>query len=434
MKILDAGTGSGCIGISIAKYNPSITVYGIDYSLDALEVAQINKKNKLLDHVSDESDEKIRIVLRPKNRNVNPEDLMSSLFEQSDLKNKIFLNMNVLNEKSEPKVMNLKEILKSLLKHRYIILNNRINFQLNKIKKRLEILKGFLIVYKNLNQIIKIIRNSKDLKKELIKRYKLTLLQVESILEMRLRNLKKIEEQDIKKEFKNLELEKKRLTKILNSKVLQRKEINNEYFEIINEFGDNSLYGPRRSILEKFAALSDDELESKLEVIESINFSLINEKFLKAKKGIFKNNAKNATDLNVIINCKSSDELCLLSNIGKSYILNCSNIKFGTTKGVLISSYLKFTSKKSGKKIFNIKKNDKLAGSCLVDKNKDKFLAIFLKESIKFKLMIFDIKEIPYLQKGSGVMYFKSKNFKLHNFCCIDNSFTLNDIDSIENT
>ena len=151
----------------------------------------INKKNKLLDHVSDESDEKIRIVLRPKNRNVDPEDLMNSLFEQTELKNKIFLNMNVLNEKNEPKVMNLKDILKSLLKHRYLILNKKINFQLNKIKRRLEILKGFIIVYKNLNQIIKIIRNAKEPKKELIKRYKFTLVQVEAILEMRLRNLKK---------------------------------------------------------------------------------------------------------------------------------------------------------------------------------------------------------------------------------------------------
>ena len=116
---------------------------------------------------------------------------------------------------------NLKEILKSLLKHRYIILNKRINFQLNKIKKRLEILKGFLTVYKNLNKIIKIIRNSKDPKKELIKKYKFYNIQVEAILEMRLRNLKKIEEFEIKKEFKNLEIERKRLTKIINSKTLQ---------------------------------------------------------------------------------------------------------------------------------------------------------------------------------------------------------------------
>ena len=76
----------------------------------------VNKKNKLLDHVSDESDERIRIVLRPKNRNVKPEDLVNSLFEQTDLKNKFFLNMNVLNERNEPRVMNLKDILKSSIK------------------------------------------------------------------------------------------------------------------------------------------------------------------------------------------------------------------------------------------------------------------------------------------------------------------------------
>ena len=185
----------------------------------------INKKNKLLEHVSDESDERIRIVLRPKNRNVNPEDLMNSLFEQTELKNKFFLNMNVLNEKNEPEIMNLKDILKALLKHRYIILNNRLYFQLNKIKKRLEILKGFLIVYKNLNRIIKIIRNSNNPKKELIKKFKFSVIQVEAILEMRLRNLKKIEEYEIKQEFKILEQEKKRITKILNSSPFFIKEV-----------------------------------------------------------------------------------------------------------------------------------------------------------------------------------------------------------------
>lgn len=449
-----------------------IAVTEIPYSVNKSKLIEklagiiINKKNKLLDHVSDESDEKIRIVLRPKNRNVNPEDLMNSLFEQSELKNKIFLNMNVLNEKNEPKVMNLKEILKSLLKHRYIILNNKINFQLKKIKRRLEILKGFIIVYKNLNQIIKIIRNSKDPKKELIKKYKFTLIQVDSILEMRLRNLKKIEELDIKKEFKNLELEKKRLSKILNSKTLQRKEINNEYTEVINEFGDNSVYGPRRSILEKFVQFTDDELESKLEVIENINVSLINEKFLKSKKGTYKRSEKNIDDVNLIINCKTSDQICLLSNIGKSYILNCSNLKFGSTKGFLISSYLKlkdeekivdlfvykekqqiilssqngygflvksedlFTNKKSGKKIFNIKKNDQFSGSCLINKEKDKFIALFLKDNLKYKLIIFELKEVPYLQKGSGVILFKTKGFKLNNFCSIDDNLSLIDIDS----
>ena len=193
-KIEDLGRGLYQIAITEIPY-----LVNKSKLIEKIAAIIINKKNKLLDHVSDESDEKIRIVLRPKNRNVDPKDLMNSLFEQTELKNKFYLNMNVLNEKSQPKVMNLKELLNSLLKHRYIILINKINYQLNKIKKRLEILKGFLIVYKNLNQIIKIIRNSKDPKKILINKYRLTLIQVDAILEMRLRNLKKIEEIEIKK-------------------------------------------------------------------------------------------------------------------------------------------------------------------------------------------------------------------------------------------
>tara|TARA_B100000963_G_scaffold320898_1_gene303781 strand:+ start:45 stop:2282 length:2238 start_codon:yes stop_codon:yes gene_type:complete len=409
----------------------------------------INKKNKLLEHVSDESDESIRIVLRPRNRNVNPDDLMNSLFEQTELKNKSFLNMNVLNEKKEPQIMNLKDILKALLKHRYNILNNRLRFQLNKIKKRLEILKGFLIVYKNLNRIIKIIRNSKDPKKELVKKFKFSVIQVEAILEMRLRNLKKIEENEIKQEFKALEYEKKRLIKILNSKSLQRKEVNKEYEEVIYQFGDNSKFGKRKSILEKFEVFTDDELVSKLEVVENINISLINNQFLKAKKGHYKiSDIKNDNNSNLILNCKTTDHLCLISNIGKSYVLDGRILKFGSIKGVAISTYIKlsenekiidifkysekskvvlaskdgfafsinlidlYSNKRSGKKIFNIKKNDQFKTSCLVDKNKDNFIGVFLKKDQDIKLLIFKIKELPNLQKGSGVICFKSKGYK----------------------
>ena len=424
----------------------------------------MNKKNKLLEHVSDESDERIRIVLRPKNRNVNPDDLMNSLFEQTELKNKSFLNMNVLNEKNEPKIMNLKEILKSLLKHRYNILNNRLKFQLKKIKRRLEILKGFLIVYKNLNKIIKIIRNSNDPRKELIKKFKFSVIQIESILEMKLRNLKKIEEFEIKKEFKELESEKKRISKILNSKLLQRKEVNREYEEVIYQFGDNSPYGKRKSTLEKFAFFSNNELVSKLEIIENINISLINNQFLKAKKGHFKiSEMKNDVNSNLIINCKTTDYLCLISNIGKSYILDCRILKFGSIKGIAISTYLKlkenekiidmfkyleeskiilaskdgfifsinsidlYSNKKSGKKIFNIKKNDQFKTSCLFDKNKNKFIAIFLKKNSEIKLLIFDTREVPTLQKGSGVISFKSKGYHISSIHALENDLTFYD-------
>ncbi len=429
----------------------------------------INKKNKLLEHVSDESDESIRIVLRPKNRNVNPDDLMNSLFEQTELKIKSFLNMNVLNEKNQPQIMNLKDILKALLKHRYNILNNRLLFQLNKIKKRLEILKGFLIVFKNLNRIIKIIRNSNNPKKELIKKFKFSEIQVEAILEMRLRNLKKIEEREIKQEYKVLEQEKKKITKILNSKPLQRKEINKDYEEVIYQFGDNSKFGKRKSILEKFSVFTDDELVSKLEVVENINISLINNQFLKAKKGHFKiSDLKIDINSSLVINCKTTDQLCLMSNIGKSYILDCRILKFGSIKGAAISTYLKlnenekiidifkyteksevvlaskegfifsvnsidmYSNKKSGKKIFNIKKNDEFKTSCLVDKKKDDFIAIFLRKNQDLKLLIFKIKEVPTLQKGLGVISFKSKDYKTVSIHALENDLMLYDYEKNE--
>ncbi len=429
----------------------------------------INKKNKLLDHISDESDERIRIVLRPKNRNVSPDDLMNSLFEQTELKNKIFLNMNVLNEKNEPQIMNLKDILKSILKHRYTILNNSLYFKLNKIKKRLEILKGFLIVYKNLNKIIKIIRNSNNPKKELTKKFKFSTIQVEAVLEMRLRNLKKIEEKEIRQEFRVLEQEKKRIAKILNSKSLQRKEINKEYEEVIYQFGDNSKFGTRKSILEKFAVFTDDELVSKLEVVENINISLINNQFLKAKKGHFKiSDMKSNDNANLILNCKTIDYLCLLSNIGKSYILDCRILKFGSIKGVAISTYLKlkenekiidifkytekskvilaskegfvfsinsidlYSNQKSGKKIFNIKKNDYFKTSCLVDKKKDSFIGLFLIKDQDIKLLIFKINEIPTLKKGSGVIAFKSKDYKISSIHTLKNDLVFYDYEKNE--
>ncbi len=442
-KVEDLGRGSYQIAITEIPY-----LVNKSKLIEKIADIIINKKNKLLDHVSDESDQLIRIVLRPKNRNVDPIDLMNSLYEQTDLKIKVFLNMNVLNEKNQPKVMSLKEILSSLLKHRYVILNKKINFRLEKIKKRLEILKGFLIVYANLNKIIKIIRTAKDPKKELIKKYRFSILQVDAILEMRLRNLKKIEEIEIKNEFRDLEKEKKRLFKILKSKSLQRNEINNEYTEIIQKFGNNSDFGPRKSNFEKFLNISEDELEKKLEVIENINISLIGNSYLKAKKGSSKFEELNKDkNISLILNCKTSDNLCFLSDIGKSYILEASRLKFGSSKGALLSSYLKLKEKekivdafvynpdlkllvfsknglgfliksidleslkKSGKKFFNVKKNDSFLGIANVNNNKN--CSIILTDGKKNKLLIFKLKEIPELQKGSGVQFFKSKGFLL---------------------
>jgi len=133
----------------LSKGQYQVSISQIPYQVNKSKLIEkiadliINKKNKLIDNVIDESDENIRVVIRPKNRNIDPVVLMNSLYQQTDLEIKFFLNMNVLNNKLEPKVMSIKEILYSFLKHRYIILEKKSKFALNKINIRLEILKGF---------------------------------------------------------------------------------------------------------------------------------------------------------------------------------------------------------------------------------------------------------------------------------------------------
>jgi len=237
-KIEDLGRGQYQISINEIPYQVSKSTL-IEKIADLI----ISKKNKLIDNVIDESDQLVRIVIRPKNRNVKPEVLMESLFRQTDLQVRIPLNMNVLNSKLQPKVMSIKEVLLNFLVHRYEVLVRKSEFRLKNIKNRIEILIGFIKVYHNLDKIIKIIRNAEDPKLQLIKKFKFTQNQVNAILDMRLRNLRKLEEKEIKQEYKDLLSEKNFLTKLLSSKSLQKKEIDNEIDFLIKKFKDDPLLG-----------------------------------------------------------------------------------------------------------------------------------------------------------------------------------------------
>ncbi len=145
----------------------------------------IDKKIPILDDIRDESDEKIRIVLIPKNRDVDPDHLMEALFSMSDLESRFSVNLNAINN-NIPKVHNIRDLLISWIDHRRDVLIKRSNFRLSEIKNRLELLSGYLIVYLNIDAVIKIIREEDEPKKKLIKRYDLTENQANSILNMRL--------------------------------------------------------------------------------------------------------------------------------------------------------------------------------------------------------------------------------------------------------
>ncbi len=211
-------------------------------------IAQLleEKKLPLLADVRDESAETVRLVLEPKTRNVVPEMLMEGLFRASELEARISLNMNVLDANSVPRVMSLKDALQAFLDHRREVLVRRARFRAEEIARRTEILKGQIVVYLNLDEVIRIIREEDDPKARMMKRWKLSDVQVEAILNMRLRALRRLEEIAIKKELAALAAERKELDELLGDDKRQWKAVGAEMAELRKEYAHSPL-GKRRT-------------------------------------------------------------------------------------------------------------------------------------------------------------------------------------------
>jgi topoisomerase IV subunit A len=205
------------------------------------------KKLALLGDVHDESAEDVRLVLEPKSRNVEPAVLMESLFRQTDLEIRFPLNMNVLDANNVPRVMNLREVLQAFLDHRHEVLQRRSRFRLANIERRLEILDGYLIAYLNIDAVIRIIRKEDDPKAVMMKKWDLTDLQAESILNMRLRALRKLEEIEIRQEHDRLSAEKKDLNALLKNEDKRWAKIADEIGDIRKRFGEKTEIGKRRT-------------------------------------------------------------------------------------------------------------------------------------------------------------------------------------------
>ncbi|MHC3128271.1 DNA topoisomerase IV subunit A, partial [Brevundimonas sp. GN22] len=166
-----------------------------------------NKKAPLLADVRDESAEDIRLILEPKNRTIEPEMMMESLFKLSDLEARFPINMNVLDATGTPRVMGLKECLKAFLDHRREVLNRRSQWRIAKIEKRLHLLEGLRVAFLNLDEVIRIIREDEQPKATLIARFNLTEVQADFILDTRLRQLARLEEMVITEEYNKLQEE-----------------------------------------------------------------------------------------------------------------------------------------------------------------------------------------------------------------------------------
>jgi topoisomerase-4 subunit A len=205
------------------------------------------KKLPLVADVRDESAEDIRLVIEPRARTVDAELLMESLFKLTELESRIPLNMNVLVKGRIPRVLGLAEALTEWLTHRREVLLRRSNFRLKQIEHRLEVLGGYLVAYLNLDKVIKIIRTEDEPKPVLMKTFKLSDVQADAILNMRLRNLRKLEEMEIRQEDKALRTERKKLKDLIGSETEQWKRIADEVKEVRAKFGPKTPLGKRRT-------------------------------------------------------------------------------------------------------------------------------------------------------------------------------------------
>ena len=246
----------------------------------------MSRKLPLLDDIRDESAEDIRIVLVPKTGNVEAELLMETLFRATDLETRFNMNMNVLENGIKPKVMGLKEVLQNWLDHQQDVLVRRSNHRLEKVLHRLEVLEGFLTVFLNLDRVIQIIRTEDKPKDVLISEFKLTEIQAEAILNMRLRALNKLQELELKGEHDELSKERDNLEKLIKSEARQWTVIKKQIKGLQKEFGQDTDLGRRRTVMGKALAPIDvDQLEEAMIEKEPITVLCSAKGWVKAMKG-----------------------------------------------------------------------------------------------------------------------------------------------------
>lgn len=401
------------------------------------------KKLPLMSNFMDESSEDLRVVIEPKSRNIDPEMLMESLFKQTELESRFSLNMNVLSLGKRPEVLSLRTVLSQFLVHRFDILQKRTAYRLNQIISRLELLDGYLIVYLNLDEVIHIIREHDDPKAELMQRFQLTENQVEAVLNMRLRSLRKLQEIEIRGEHDKLSKEKEGLEKLLGSDKLQRSHLRKSFESLVKDFGKNTELGKRRTEIstppKEITILDITPIE-----VEPVTIICSEKGWIRVQKGHVKGEDikyKEGDAERFVIPCQSHQKILIFTKLGKSYTLTTDKLPGGRSQGDSLrlmvdmepedeilfvgaiplekADYLLINNKgkgfriesanlmaqtRQGKQIFNISGNTEYVMACiLLEKT---HLAMI---GTHRKLLIQPVDDIPFLMRGQGVTLHKYK-------------------------
>ncbi len=410
------------------------------------KIAELIENGKLssVADVRDESAEDIRIVIEPKSRVIDDKIVMAQLFSLTELESKFALNMNVLDKNYVPRVMNLKEVLQAYVDHRVEVLTRRIDFRLNNIAHRLEILEGYLITYLNIDEVIHIIREFDDAKSKLMEKFNLSEVQADAILNMRLRSLRKLEEMEIRKETEDLKKEQAELLDVISSDKNKLKKVIDEVKNLRAIFSKNKELSSRLSLI-------DENVEDVVVPVydftpkEPITIILSSMGWIKYVKnhidlgGDF--SFKDGDSLAFALHAMTNDKIIFATDKGQFFTLDANKIPSGRGYGEPIRIMLEipvdakiinvFVYQKDSMMLlaskfgygFKISQNDMLAQTKngkivmnLMDKDELFVIKPILIDDDKVavvgnnrKLLVFDMEELPVFSRGKGVILQKYK-------------------------
>ena len=410
------------------------------------QIAELLEAKKLpfLADVRDESAELVRIVLEPKSRGVEPEVLMETLFRATALEARFPLNMNVLTADRTPVVMGLRGVLRAWLDHRHEVLLRRSRHRLAAIERRLEVLDGYLAVFLNLDEVIRIIREEDHPKPALVARFTLTDVQAEAILNMRLRSLRRLEEMELRREHKALTREAREMALLLGDEKRRWKRIADELAVVQAKFGAGPL-GLRRTVLGLPPGAVEVDADSLVER-EPITVVLSDKGWLRAVRGHVAGaelKFKEGDALRMLIPCQTTDRLCLLVSNGRTHTLRAGDLPRGRGdgqpirvlaemgnddavvslfvwqaglrylvagtdgRGFVVTATDLLAEKRTGKQVLNVRPGE--SALLCVPAAGDHVAVI----GTNRKLLVFPLEQVPELGRGAGVMLQKHKEGKL---------------------
>ncbi len=440
IKMYETGSGSVRLRASYKVTDDEIIIHALPYQVSGNKILEQiaeqmrAKKLPLIVDLRDESDHEqpIRLVIVMRSNRVDADALMNHLFVTTDLEKSCRVNLNMIGLNGRPKVKNLLQILQEWLEFRETTVELRLKHRLDKILARLHILEGLLIAFLNIDEVIHVIREADEPKPELMQRFKLSELQAESILEIRLRQLAKLEEVKIRAEQDELATERDHLQKILGSRALLLNLIASELTQIKADFGD-----PRRTkIVERAEAKA--LREEVLMPTETMTVILSKQGWIRAAKGTDIDPAsltyKAGDSYLKSTAAKSNQPLIIFDTTGRTYTSYPHKLPSARGQGEPLSSHFNLepgsqiiemlggeptqkvflasnegygyvttiadmmTKNKTGKAQISLSKNALPIAPVKV--NEDDALAALITQA--GRLLIYPVSEVPVLAKGKG--------------------------------